>query len=133
MNAGYISANNKSQAGTHNSPEDRDHQVLPKTTIGDKRLKQTQKRTKPPNNLVDKGPEGPMDISRAGSTFLTIRAINTGGKRWTPDTTPEMWETRSRCQRTTGGNTRNKKPGEHSWVGRGAKKSFRTWKSWKGK
>jgi len=52
MDAKSITAENKGQAGTHNSPGDRNNQASPTTTSSDKKLKQTQERTGPPNNLV---------------------------------------------------------------------------------
>jgi len=58
----------------------------------------------PNKNLGSQGPEGPMETSRAGNLVLTTIAKNTGGKRWTPDTTPDKWETQPPCQRMTGGN-----------------------------
>jgi len=82
MDAESISAKNKGQAGTHNAPGERENQVSPTTTIGDRRWKRTQARTEPHNNNhVIEGPEGPTETSQAGSTVLTTTARNTGGKR----------------------------------------------------
>jgi len=106
MGAKSISAKNKGQAGTHNSPGDRENQVSPRTTTGDKKWKRTQERTGPHNhNLVSEGLEGPTQTSRAGSTVSTTIARNPGGKKWTPDTTPDKWEKQGPWQRMTGGNT----------------------------
>jgi len=59
MDIKSISARNKGQAGTHNSPGDRENQVSPTTTTGDKRWKRTQERTGPHNNnLAEEEPEG---------------------------------------------------------------------------
>jgi len=80
MDAKSISAKNNGQAGTHNSPEDRDNQASPMTTTGEKRWKQTQQRTGAPNNLASEEPEGPMVKPRTGSTVSTTSAMNTGGK-----------------------------------------------------
>jgi len=88
MDAKSISAKNKGQAGTHNSPGDRENQVSPTTTTGDKRWKRTQERTGPDNNLAGEEPEGLITKSRAGSIVLTTIATNTDGKRWMPATTP---------------------------------------------
>jgi len=80
------------------------------TTTGDRKWKQTQERTGPyKNNLVSERPEGPMEASPAGSTFLTTNARNTSGKKWTPDTTPDKWEKKQPCQRMTGGNKTREK------------------------
>jgi len=107
MGAKSISANNKGQAGIYNSPEDRGKQVSPTATTGDRRWKRTQEWTGPQNNnFVSEGPEGTMESSRAGSTVLTTTASNTGGKKWTPDTTPDKREKKGPCPRMTGGNTR---------------------------
>jgi len=67
MDAKSISAKNKGQAGTHNSPGDRNKQASATTTIGDKKWKQTQEGTGPPNNLVSEEPEVLITKSRAGS------------------------------------------------------------------
>jgi len=94
-----ISAKNKGQAGTHNSPGDRENQVSPTTMTGDRRWKRTQERTGPQNNnLVSEGLEGPTETSRAGSLVLTTTVRNTNGKRWTPDTTPDKWEKKGNCR-----------------------------------
>jgi len=61
MDAKSISAKNKGQAGTHNSPGDRENQVSPTTTTGDRRWERTQERPGPPNNLVSEGPEEPTE------------------------------------------------------------------------
>jgi len=83
-----ISAKNKGQAGTHNSPGDRENQVSPTTTAGDRRWKRTQERTGSHNNLAGEEPEGLITKSQAGSIVSTMIATNTDGKRWTPATTP---------------------------------------------
>jgi len=128
----YLSEKN-SQAGTHNSPGDRDNQAWPTTRIGERRWKQTQGKTGPPNNLVREGPPGPMEKSRAGSTVSTILLINSGGKRWKPETTPDKWQKKGPSQRTTEGNQGTDKAGGHGSEGRGAKQLFRTWMHWEGK
>jgi len=111
MDVKSISARNKGPAGTHNLPVDRENQVSPTTTTGDKRWKRTQERTGPHNNnLVSEGLEGPTENSRAGSIVLTTTARNTGGKRWTQDTTPDKWEKKGNCQRMTEGSTEREKP-----------------------
>jgi len=101
---------NKGQAGTHNLPGNRENQVSPTTTISDNRWKETQERTGPPENLVREGPAGPMKTSRAGNTVLMRHATNTGGKKWTPDTTQDKWEKKVPGQRTTGGNKETEEP-----------------------
>ena len=58
------------------------------------------------NNLVSEEPEGPMETSQPGSTVLKTTARNTGGKRYTLDTTPDKWEKKGPYQRMTGGNKR---------------------------
>jgi len=96
---------NKGQAGTHNSPGDRDNQASPTTRTGDKRWKQTQERTGLPNdNLVSEGPDRPLETSRAGNLALTKTAMNTDGKRWTPAISPDKWEKKGHCRSTTEGN-----------------------------
>jgi len=110
MDAKSISAKSKGQGGTHYSPGDRENQGSPTTTTGDRRWKGTQERTGPDNNnLVSKGPEGPTENSRGGSTTVTRAARHTGWKRWTPDTTPDKCEKKGPCQRMTGGNRRREK------------------------
>jgi len=100
MDAKSISAKNKGQAGTHNSPGDRENQVSPTTTTGDRRWKRTQERIGPHhNNLVSERLEGLTETSQAGSIVLTTTARNTGGKKWTPDSTPDKWEKKGNCQR----------------------------------
>jgi len=110
MDAKSISAKNKGQAGTHNSPGDRENQVSPTTTTGDRRWKPTQVRTGPNNNLAGEEPEGLITKSRAGSIVLTTIATNTDGKRWTPAITPDKWAKEGHCQRITEGNTRREEP-----------------------
>jgi len=78
--------------------------------MGDKKWKQTQKRTGPPNNLVSEGPEGPITKSCAGSIVLTTSATTTDGKRWMAATTPDKWEKKGDCQERTERKTRNKRP-----------------------
>jgi len=52
------------QAGTHNSPGDRENKVSPTTTTGDRRWKRTQERTgHHNNNLGSERPEGPRETS----------------------------------------------------------------------
>jgi len=104
-----IFAKNKGQTGTHNSPEDRENQVSPTTTTGDRRWKRTQERTGPHNNLVSEEPADPRETSRAESTVLTMSAENIHGKRWTPDTTPDKSEKKGPCQRTIGENKEREK------------------------
>jgi len=106
MDAKSISAKNKGQAGTHNSPEDRGNQVSPTTTTGDRRCKRTQERTGPHNNLAGEEQEGLITKSPAGCIVLTTIATNTDGKRWTPAITPDKWEIKGHCQKITEGNTR---------------------------
>jgi len=111
MDVKSISARNKCQAGTHNPAGDRKNQVSPTTTTGDRRWKRTQERTRPHNNnLVGERFEGPMETSRAGSIVLTTTARNTGGKKWTPGTTPDKWEKKGNCRRMTEGNSGREKP-----------------------
>jgi len=111
MDAKSISARNMGQAGTHNSPGDRENQVSPTTTTGDRRWKRAQERTGPHNNnLVSEGLEGPTETSRTGSLVLTTTARNTGGKRWTPDTTPDKCEKKGNGRRMTAGNIGREKP-----------------------
>jgi len=81
MDAQSISAKNKGQAGTHKSPGDRENQVSPTTTTGDRRWNLTQERTGPHNNLAGEEPEGLILKSRAESIVLTTIAGNTEGKR----------------------------------------------------
>jgi len=88
MDAKLISAKNKGQAGTHNSPGDRENQVSPTTTTGDSRWKRTQERTGPQNNLAGEEPEGLITKSRAGDIVLTTIVTNTDGKKWMPAITP---------------------------------------------
>jgi len=77
---------------------------------GDRRWKRTQERTGlHNNNLVGEGPERPTKTSQAGSTVLTTTARNRGGKRRTPDTTPDKWEKKGPCRGMTGGNKRREK------------------------
>jgi len=109
MDAKPISAKNNGQAGTPNSPGDREKQVSPTTTTGHRRWKRTQERTGPHNNLVSEGPEVPTLTSQVGSNVLTTTARNTGGKRWTPDTTQDKWEKKGPCPRITGSNTGREK------------------------
>ena len=89
MDAKSISAKNKGQAGTHNSPGDQENQVSLKTTTGDRRWKQTKERTGSHNNRVEGELEGLITNSRAGSIVSTTIAMNTNGKRWTRDITPD--------------------------------------------
>ena len=77
---------------------------------GDKTWKRTQWRTGNSNNLVSEGPEGPIERSRGGSTVLTTSALNTGGKKWTPDTSLDKSEKEGQSQRMTAGNTGREKP-----------------------
>jgi len=88
MDAKSILAKNKGQAGTHNLPGDRENQVWPTTTTGERRWKPTQERTGHPNNVVDEGPEGPITKSQAESIVSTTTATTSDGKRWTPAITP---------------------------------------------
>jgi len=104
MDAKSIETKNKDQAGTHNSPGDRENQVSPTTTTGDQRGKPTQERTGPHNILAGEEPEGLITKSRAGSIVLTTSAMNTDGKRWTPATTHDKWKWKGHCQRMTEGN-----------------------------
>jgi len=106
MDAKSISAQNKGQAGTHNSPGDPENQASPMTTTGDRRLKRTHERTGSHNNLVGGEPEGLITKSRAGSIVSMTIATNTDGKRWTPAITRDKWEKKGHCQRMTEGNTR---------------------------
>jgi len=112
MDAKSISAKNKGQAGTHNSPGNRENQVSPTTTTSDRRWKRTQdsERTGPHNNLAGEEPEGLITKSRVGSIVLTTIATNTDGKRWTPAITPDKWEKKGPCERITEGNTRREEP-----------------------
>jgi len=110
MDAKSIAAKNKGQAGTHNSPGDRENQVSPTTTTGDSRWKQTQERTGAQKHLGGEEPEGLITKSRAGSIVLTTVAKNTDEKRWTPATTPAKWEKKENCQITTEGNRGREKP-----------------------
>jgi len=110
IDAKSISAKNKCQAGTHNSPGDRENQVSPTTTTGDRRWKQTDERTGAHNNLAAEEPEGLITKSRAGTIVLTTIATNTDGKRWTPGITTDKWEKKGHCQRMTEGNTRREEP-----------------------
>ena len=113
IDAKSIAAKNKGQAITHSSPRDRENQVSPTTTTGDRGWKRTQERTGPHNkNLDSQGPEGPTETSQAGSTILTTTARNTSGKRRTPDTTPAKWEKEGPCQRMTGEKKRSEKSGD---------------------
>jgi len=79
MDAKSILAKKEGQAGTHNSPQDRESQVSPTTTTGDRRWKRTQERTGPHNNLAGEGPEGLITKSRARSILLRTTATN---NRW---------------------------------------------------
>jgi len=73
MDAKSISAKNKGQAGTHNSPGDRENQESPTTTTADRRWKRTHERTGPHDNLAGEEPEGLITKSPAGSiVFVTI-------------------------------------------------------------
>ena len=67
----------KGQAGTHNSPGDRENQVSPTTTTGDRRWKQTQEKTGSTHNRVGERPEGPITRLRAGSTVSIPTATTT--------------------------------------------------------
>jgi len=93
-----------------NSPGDRENQVSPTTTTGDRRWKQTQERTGPHNILAGEEPEGLTTKSRAGSIVSTTTATNSDGERWTPAITPDKWEKKGRYQRMTEGNTRREEP-----------------------
>jgi len=110
IDAKSILAKNEGQAGTQNSPGDRENQVSPTTTTGDRRWKRTQERTGPHNNLAGEEPEGFITKSRAGTIVSTTIATNTDGKRWTPAITRDKWEKKGHCQRMTGGNTRREEP-----------------------
>jgi len=79
---------NKGQAGTHNSPEDRGNQVSAPSTTGDRRWKPTRERTGSHNNLAGEEPERLITRSQAGSIVSTTIATNTDGKKGTPATTP---------------------------------------------
>jgi len=80
------------------------------TTTGDKRWKLTPESAGPHNHSpVSERPEGPTETSRAGSIVLTTTARNTGGKRWTPDTTPDKWEKKEPCKKMRGGNRKRDK------------------------
>jgi len=100
MDAKSISAKNQGQAGTYNLPGDRENQVSPTTTTGDRRWKRTQEPTGSHNNLAGEEPEGLITKSRAGSIVLTTIETNTNGKRWTPDITPDKWEKKGHCQKS---------------------------------
>jgi len=106
MDVKSLSAKNKGQAGTHKLPGDRENQVSPTTTSGDRSWKRTQERTGPHNNLTGQEPEGLITKSRAGSIILTTIATNTHRKRWTPAITPDKWEKKGDCQSMTEGITR---------------------------
>jgi len=106
MGAKSITAKNKGQAGTDNSPGDRENQVSPTTTTGDRRWKRTQERTGPHNNIAGEEPEGLITKPRAGSIVSTTIVTNTDGKRWTPAITPDKWEKEEHCQSMTAWNTR---------------------------
>ena len=123
---------NRGQAGTHNSPEDREDQVSPTTTTGDGRWKRTQEKTGCHNNLVGGEPEGLITKSWAGSIVSTTIATKTDGKRWTQAITPNRWGKKGHCQSTTGGKTKREEPRGRGWGERGAKKPFETWKLWQG-
>jgi len=110
IDAKSISAKNKGQAGTHNSPGDRENQVSPTTTTGDRRWKRTQERTGSHNNLAREEPEGLITKSQAGNIVSTTIATNTDGTRWPPPTTPAKEEKMENCQRMTEGNTKRQKP-----------------------
>jgi len=88
MDGKSISARNKSLAGTHNSPGDRENQGWPTTTPGDRRWKRTQGRTGSHNNLAGEELVGLIMKSRAGSIVSMTIATNTVGKRWTLAITP---------------------------------------------
>jgi len=105
MNVKFIWAKNKGQAGTHHSPEDRENQVSPTTTTGDRTWKPTQVKTGSHNNLVGGEPEGLITKSRVGSIVSMTIATNTDGKRWTLAITHDKWEKEGHCQRMTEGNT----------------------------
>jgi len=92
MDVKFIWAKKKCQAGTHNSQEDRESQVAPMTTTGDRRWKRTQEKTWSHNNHVGGEAEGLITKSRAGSIVSTTIATNTDGKRWTPAITPDELE-----------------------------------------
>jgi len=110
MDVKSISAKNKGQAGTHNSPGDRENRVSPTTRTGDTRWKRTQESTGFHTNHVGVGPEGLITKSGAGSIVSTTIVTNTDGKRWTPAITPDKWEKEGHCQRMTEGNTRREQP-----------------------
>jgi len=73
-------AQNKGQAGTHNLPEDQESPVSPTTMTGDKKGKQTQERTRSPNNLNSERLLSLPGILTDGSTVATIRVATTHGK-----------------------------------------------------
>ena len=97
-------------------------------------LMKIQERTEPHNNLVNEGPQGPTQRSRAGNVVLTPIATTTIGERSTPAIKLDKWEEKGLYQRTREvGNRGREMPLGHSWRGRGAKKPGRTGKPWKGK
>jgi len=71
------------------------------TTIGDPRWKQTQEKPGPPNNLVNHGPDGVTQTSRAGNIVLTTSAMTTNGKGWMPAIPHEKGEEKGLGQRPT--------------------------------
>jgi len=45
-----------------------------------------------------------------GSIVLTTIAKNTAGKGWTPNTTPDKWDKKGPCQKTTEGSNERDEP-----------------------
>jgi len=102
-------ARNNGQAGTHNSPEDRDSKGSPTPMSGEKRWKPTQKRTGPPKNHNTERLEWRIWTFWAGSIALATSVGTTHWKRSTPVTTPGKLERKGYCSETTERAKRKKK------------------------